>query len=41
VEDQPGQADKMREALTVIAEVRDNDRLRQFLKTGYDRKLSI
>ncbi|KAI0686832.1 cysteine proteinase [Cytidiella melzeri] len=36
VEDQPGQADKMREALAVIAEVRDSNRLRQFLETGRD-----
>ncbi|KAI0095055.1 hypothetical protein BDY19DRAFT_916041 [Irpex rosettiformis] len=36
VEDQPAQADKMREALNVIAEVRDSSRLRQFLETGLD-----
>ena len=28
------QADKMREALNVIAEVRDSSRIRQFLETG-------
>ncbi len=28
----------MREALTVIAEVTDSQRLRQFLETGVDRK---
>ncbi|KAI0937423.1 hypothetical protein AcV5_005336 [Taiwanofungus camphoratus] len=36
VEDQPGQAEKMRDALTVISEVRDSERLRQFLITGRD-----
>ncbi|KAJ3523880.1 hypothetical protein NM688_g8653 [Phlebia brevispora] len=36
VEDQPLQADKMREALTVIAETRDSQRLRDFLSTGRD-----
>ncbi|RDB19324.1 putative ubiquitin carboxyl-terminal hydrolase 2 [Hypsizygus marmoreus] len=30
------QTDKMREAMTVIAEVRDSERLRQFLDTGRD-----
>lgn len=38
VEDQPGQAEKMRDALTVISEVRDSERLRQFLITGRDRE---
>jgi hypothetical protein len=27
----------MREAVSVIAEMRDNDRLRKFLETGTDR----
>ncbi|EED80350.1 predicted protein [Postia placenta Mad-698-R] len=36
VEDQPGQADRMREAMNVIAEVTNSDRLRQFLTTGND-----
>ena len=30
------QGEKMREALTVIAEVRDSQRLRDFLSTGRD-----
>ncbi|CAL1693817.1 unnamed protein product [Somion occarium] len=36
VEDQPSQGDKMREALTVIAEFTDSQRLRSFLETGQD-----
>lgn len=32
--------DKMKEALTVIAETRDSERLRQFLATGQDRTSS-
>ncbi|KAF5385340.1 hypothetical protein D9615_001037 [Tricholomella constricta] len=32
----PSQLDKMREAMTVIAEVRDSQRLRQFLELGQD-----
>ncbi|KAI0640335.1 cysteine proteinase [Trametes polyzona] len=36
VEDQPSQAERMREALSVIAEVTSSDRLRQFLATGQD-----
>ncbi|TFK84094.1 cysteine proteinase [Polyporus arcularius HHB13444] len=36
VEDQPSQAERMREALSVIAEVTNSDRLRQFLATGAD-----
>ncbi|KAF8899278.1 hypothetical protein BD779DRAFT_1607774 [Infundibulicybe gibba] len=36
LEEQPLQMDKMREALTVIAEVRDSERLRQFLSSGQD-----
>ncbi|TCD66521.1 ubiquitin-specific protease ubp2 [Steccherinum ochraceum] len=36
VEDQPGQIDKMKEALSVIAELRESDRLRAFLETGTD-----
>ncbi|KAL6303937.1 cysteine proteinase [Sparassis latifolia] len=36
VEDQPSQGDRMREALTVIAEVTESERLRQFLATGRD-----
>ncbi|KAF9011085.1 hypothetical protein BDQ17DRAFT_1345443 [Cyathus striatus] len=36
LEETPLQADRMREALTVIAEVRNSDRLRQFLETGQD-----
>ena len=31
------QMEKMREALQVISEVRNSDRLRQFLATGSDR----
>jgi ubiquitin carboxyl-terminal hydrolase 25/28 len=31
------QMEKMREALQVIAEVRNSERLRQFLVTGLDR----
>lgn len=37
VEDQPNQVDKMREAVSVIAEMRNSDRLRKFLETGSDR----
>jgi hypothetical protein len=40
IEEQPSQIDKMREALSVIAEVRDSARLRQFLETGQDRKFN-
>ncbi|KAI0652778.1 cysteine proteinase [Trametes meyenii] len=36
VEDQPSQAERMKEALGVIAEVTNNDRLKQFLITGQD-----
>ncbi|THH27938.1 hypothetical protein EUX98_g6252 [Antrodiella citrinella] len=36
VEDQPGQLDKMKEALSVIAEFRDSQRLLIFLETGQD-----
>ncbi|RPD69337.1 cysteine proteinase [Lentinus tigrinus ALCF2SS1-7] len=36
VEDQPSQAERMREALSVIAEVTNSERLRQFLATGAD-----
>ncbi|OCH87545.1 cysteine proteinase [Obba rivulosa] len=36
VEDQPSQADRMREAMSVIAEVTDSERLRRFLSTGRD-----
>ncbi|KAI0031039.1 hypothetical protein K488DRAFT_25458, partial [Vararia minispora EC-137] len=36
VEDQPAQAAKLREALEVIAEYRDSERLRAFLKSGED-----
>lgn len=37
VTEQPSQDERMREAMSVIAEVRDSERLRQFLKTGVDR----
>jgi ubiquitin carboxyl-terminal hydrolase 25/28 len=37
VEDQPNQIDKMREAVSAIAEMRDSNRLRRFLETGNDR----
>ena len=37
VDDSPSQAERMREALTVIAEVTNSERLRQFLATGVDR----
>lgn len=33
----PSQIEKMKEAMTVIAEVRDSHRLRQFLELGRDR----
>lgn len=36
LEETPSQIDKMREAMTVIAEVRDSERLRQFLNSGQD-----
>ncbi|KAM6498575.1 hypothetical protein JOM56_006523 [Amanita muscaria] len=36
LEEQPMQMDKMREALLVIAEVRNSERLRQFLASGQD-----
>lgn len=38
LEETPHQIEKMREAMTVIAEVRDSERLRQFLSSGQDRK---
>ena len=38
VEDQPSQSERMREALSVIAEVTGSERLRQFLATGNDRE---
>ena len=38
MEDQPSQADKMREALSVIAEFTESQRLRGFLETGQDRR---
>ena len=38
LEETPLQIEKMREAMTVIAEVRDSERLRQFLSSGQDRK---
>jgi len=38
MEEMPTQQEKMREALQVIAEVRDSERLRQFLELGRDRK---
>lgn len=34
----PSQADRLREALTSIAEVHDSARLRKFLETGMDRE---
>ncbi|KAH7886262.1 hypothetical protein F5I97DRAFT_2027572 [Phlebopus sp. FC_14] len=36
MEEQPHQGDRMREALSTIAEARDSYRIRQFLKTGQD-----
>ncbi|KII93273.1 hypothetical protein PLICRDRAFT_35462 [Plicaturopsis crispa FD-325 SS-3] len=36
VQEQPSQDDKMREALSLIAEIRDSERIRQFLQTGAD-----
>ncbi|KAH9911282.1 cysteine proteinase [Epithele typhae] len=36
IEDSPSQAERMREALGVIAEVTNSERLRQFLTTGTD-----
>ena len=41
LEETPLQIDKMREALTVIAEVRDSERLRHFLSSGQDRKYTM
>lgn len=41
LEEQPLQIDKMREALLVIAEIRESERLRQFLETGQDRRLIV
>jgi ubiquitin carboxyl-terminal hydrolase 25/28 len=38
MEESPSQLDKMREAMQVIAEVRDSERLRQFIATGRDRR---
>lgn len=37
IEEQSSQIDKWKEALSVLAEVRDSERLRQFLITGLDR----
>ncbi|KAF9469591.1 hypothetical protein BDZ94DRAFT_1151478 [Collybia nuda] len=36
MEESPSQLEKMREAMQVIAEVRDSERLRQFIATGRD-----
>ncbi|KAI0749035.1 hypothetical protein C8Q74DRAFT_1374129 [Fomes fomentarius] len=36
IEDQPSQLEKMREALSVIAEVTNSERVRQYLTTGTD-----
>ncbi|KAI1791667.1 hypothetical protein LXA43DRAFT_389666 [Ganoderma leucocontextum] len=36
IEDRPDQSERMREALDVIAEVTNSERLRQFLATGHD-----
>ncbi|KAJ8454785.1 hypothetical protein ONZ45_g19169 [Pleurotus djamor] len=36
IDEQPSQAEKMREALTVIAEIRGSERLRRYLETGTD-----
>ncbi|KAM5538031.1 hypothetical protein V8D89_008228 [Ganoderma adspersum] len=36
IEDRPGQSERMREALGVVAELRDSERLREFLATGCD-----
>ncbi|KDQ51133.1 hypothetical protein JAAARDRAFT_199352 [Jaapia argillacea MUCL 33604] len=36
LDEQPSQVDRMRQALAVIAEVRDSSRLRSFLETGKD-----
>lgn len=36
IQELPSQVDRMREALLVIAEVRDSERLRQFLELGQD-----
>ncbi|PIL24467.1 transcription factor [Ganoderma sinense ZZ0214-1] len=36
IEDRPGQAERIREALGVVAESRDSERLREFLATGRD-----
>jgi ubiquitin carboxyl-terminal hydrolase 25/28 len=38
VEEQPSQTEKMKEALSIIAEIRDSVRLRQFIETGQDRQ---
>nr|VWO95567.1 DNA repair protein rad18 [Ganoderma boninense] len=36
IEDRPGQAERIREVLGVVAELRDSERLREFLATGHD-----
>lgn len=41
VMDQPSQSDRMREAMSVIAEANDSERLRKFLETGADRKYML
>jgi ubiquitin carboxyl-terminal hydrolase 25/28 len=38
LEETPLRIETLREAMTIIAEVRDSERLRQFLSTGQDRK---
>ncbi len=40
VEEQPSQSDKMRDALRVIADLTQSERLWKFLDTGMDRKWS-
>lgn len=41
VDEQPHQLERVKEALTTIAEARDSSRLRTFIETGQDRKCPL
>ena len=36
--DRPGQLERMREALSIVAETKNSERLHEFLATGRDRE---
>lgn len=41
VQDAPSQLERMKEALLVLAEARNSSRLREFLRSGTDRKFCL